>query len=121
MKATGIIRRIDDLGRIVIPRELRKRMFGSVSKAECAPIEFYYEDDGTIILKPYESISKGEDVEVGIKGMEMPCDCWSCDFTHENTGGLSLCSLTGKPLYPVGSKRGRASDCPLVDLSEEDS
>ena len=119
MKATEIIRRIDDLGRIVIPRELRKRIFGSVSASEGMPIEFYYEDDGTIILKPYEPIVDGDDVIVGIKGIDMPCDCWSCDFTNENTRGLSLCSLTGKPLYPVGSKCGRASDCPLVDLSDE--
>ena len=34
MKATGIIRRFDDLGRIVIPKEIRKQIFGSPDKAE---------------------------------------------------------------------------------------
>lgn len=52
MKATGIVRRIDDLGRIVIPRELRRMVFGTWD-AEGKPMEFFYENDGTIILKPY--------------------------------------------------------------------
>ena len=53
MKATGIVRRIDDLGRIVIPKELRKKVFGT-QDACGEPMEFFYEDDGTIILKPYK-------------------------------------------------------------------
>ncbi|MGG3278892.1 AbrB/MazE/SpoVT family DNA-binding domain-containing protein [Paenibacillus solani] len=47
MKATGIVRRIDDLGRVVIPKELR-RTFGI---AEGDPVEFYIEDDKIIINK----------------------------------------------------------------------
>lgn len=47
MKATGILRRIDDLGRVVIPKELR-RMFGI---AEGDPIEFYTEGDKIIISR----------------------------------------------------------------------
>lgn len=54
MKATGIIRRIDDLGRIVIPKELRKKTFGCWDITGKA-MEFFYENDGTIILKPYET------------------------------------------------------------------
>lgn len=51
MITTGIIRRIDDLGRIVIPREVRKEVFGTTS-TEGKPMEFFYEKDGTIIMKP---------------------------------------------------------------------
>ena len=49
MKSTGIIRRIDDLGRIVIPRDLRHNL----NIKEGDPLEIYYESDGSIILKPY--------------------------------------------------------------------
>ena len=52
MKATGIIRRIDDLGRVVIPRELRKTIFGK-GDVEGQPMEVFYEEDGTVIFKPY--------------------------------------------------------------------
>lgn len=59
MVATGIIRRVDDLGRIVIPKELREKVFGR-RDATGEPVEFFYkkEDDKIVlVLKPYE-ISK---------------------------------------------------------------
>ncbi len=49
MKATGIIRRVDDLGRIMIPKELRR----TLTIREGDPIEFYTADDN-IILIPYD-------------------------------------------------------------------
>lgn len=52
MRSTGIIRRIDDLGRIVIPRELRKTIFGKGDVCG-QPMEIFYEEDGTVIFKPY--------------------------------------------------------------------
>lgn len=54
MKATGIIRRLDDLGRIVIPREIRRRMH----LHEGDPMELYIGDDGEIILKLYEPMAQ---------------------------------------------------------------
>ena len=53
MKATGIIKRFDDLGRIVVPKEIRRKVFGTHDVCG-EPMEFFYEDDGTIILKPYK-------------------------------------------------------------------
>lgn len=53
MKATGIVRRIDDLGRIVIPKEIRR---GSGIR-EGDPFEIFV-DNGTIILKRYNDRSK---------------------------------------------------------------
>lgn len=50
MKATGIVRRIDDLGRIVIPKELRRTLH---IKAD-DPIEIFTADDGVIALRKYE-------------------------------------------------------------------
>lgn len=51
MIETGIIRKFDDLGRIVIPRSVRQEAFGT-NKTEGKYIEIFYEKDGTIILKP---------------------------------------------------------------------
>lgn len=52
MKATGIIRRTDDLGRVVIPREIRR----SLGIVEGAPLEIFVDPDtNSIILTPYYS------------------------------------------------------------------
>lgn len=42
MKATGLIRRIDDLGRIQIPKEIRKQAFGLKQSEYGIPFEFFY-------------------------------------------------------------------------------
>ena len=47
MKATGVVRRIDDLGRIVIPKEIRK----TLRIKEGTPLEIFTEKDSNIILK----------------------------------------------------------------------
>ncbi len=49
MKATGIVRKIDDLGRIVLPKELRKTM--NIDKKD--PMEIYIDED-SVILKKYQ-------------------------------------------------------------------
>lgn len=58
MKATGIVRRIDDLGRVVIPMELRKA-FGIESGT---PLEIYTDTD-SIIFKKYNIVEKLTDLE----------------------------------------------------------
>lgn len=47
MKATGIIRRIDDLGRVVIPKEIRRTM--NIREGE--PLEIFLEDGGVVFKK----------------------------------------------------------------------
>ena len=49
MKATGIVRRIDDLGRVVIPKEIRRTM----RIREGDPLEIYTEKDGGVIFRKY--------------------------------------------------------------------
>ena len=49
MKATGIVRRIDDLGRVVIPKEIRR----TLRIREGDPLEIYTEKDGEVIFKKY--------------------------------------------------------------------
>lgn len=53
MKATGIVRRIDDLGRVVIPKEIRRKM----GATEGAPLEIFVTDDGGVVFKRYIPIS----------------------------------------------------------------
>lgn len=51
MRATGLVRRVDDLGRIVIPKELRKQL----GIKESDPMEFYIDSDNKgLILQKYE-------------------------------------------------------------------
>lgn len=52
MKATGIVRRIDDLGRVVIPKEIRRTM----RIREGDPLEIFTGMDGEVILKKYSPI-----------------------------------------------------------------
>ncbi len=54
MKATGIVRRIDDLGRIVIPKEIRR----TLHIRESDPLEIYTDRDGQVILKKYSPIGE---------------------------------------------------------------
>lgn len=54
MKATGIVRRIDDLGRVVIPKEIRR----TLRIREGDPLEIFVARDGEIILKKYSPISE---------------------------------------------------------------
>lgn len=49
MKATGIVRKIDDLGRVVIPKEIRKNLKIRVGD----PLEIFIEEDGYIVLQKY--------------------------------------------------------------------
>ena len=59
MKGTGIVRRFDDLGRIVIPKELRRQIFGT-PKTEDMLMEIFMDKD-TIVLRKYEE-NKADDV-----------------------------------------------------------
>ncbi len=54
MKATGIVRRIDDLGRVVVPKEIRR----TLRIREGDPLEIYVGREGEIILKKYSPIEE---------------------------------------------------------------
>lgn len=54
MKATGIIRRVDDLGRIVVPKEIRK----TLKIREGDPVEIFTDHQGQVILKKYSPIGE---------------------------------------------------------------
>ena len=67
MKATGIVRRIDDLGRIVIPKEIRR----TLHIRETDPMEIFTDAEGQIILKKYsQSLSDATGMTVCITDRE---------------------------------------------------
>ncbi len=58
MKATGIIRRIDDLGRIAIPKEFRRIM----RIREGDPVEIFLDGQGGVVFRKYSQLGINDDV-----------------------------------------------------------
>ncbi|MDD2201034.1 MAG: stage V sporulation T C-terminal domain-containing protein [Firmicutes bacterium] len=75
MKATGIVRRIDDLGRVVIPKEIRR----TLRIREGDPLEIFTDRDGEVILKKYSPM-----VDLSLFAQEY------ADSLHEATGCIAL-------------------------------
>ena len=89
MKATGIVRRVDDLGRIVIPKEIRR----TLKIREGDPLEIYTEKDGGVIFRKYSPMSDLQDFAAQI-----------CESIGANTGRIaavsdrdSIIALSGAP------------------------
>ena len=61
MKATGVVRRIDDLGRIVIPKEIRR----TLHIKEGDPLEIFTDKEGEVILKKYSPIGELSEFATG--------------------------------------------------------
>ncbi|MBR6408217.1 MAG: AbrB/MazE/SpoVT family DNA-binding domain-containing protein [Clostridia bacterium] len=81
MKATGIVRRIDDLGRVVIPKEIRRTM----RIREGDPLEIYTDANGEVIFKKYSPIGElsefsGQYAEVLSRSMQLAV--LVCDRDH---------------------------------------
>lgn len=86
MKETGIIRRIDELGRIVIPKEIRKKM--KINNGE--NIEIYISDDN-IILKKYSAVKNIEDfIQILIDSIYT-----SCKFNIVVTDTSNIIAVSG--------------------------
>ena len=77
MKATGIVRRIDDLGRVVIPKEIRR----TLRIREGDPLEIFTDREGQVILKKYSPI--GELTEFSNE---------YCESLYENTNNMAVIS-----------------------------
>ena len=126
MKATGIVRRIDDLGRVVIPKEIRRTM----RIREGDPLEIYTTRDGEVIFKKYSLIGGLEDFAAQF------CDTLSrsTDFTAAVTDRDAVIAVAGggkrelldrrisRELEELMSTRGQyaADSCtlPVVDTDE---
>jgi AbrB family transcriptional regulator (stage V sporulation protein T) len=104
MKATGIVRRIDDLGRVVIPKEIRRTM--RIKEGE--PLEIFVDRDGEVILKKYSPIG-----ELGEFAQEY------VDSLAEVTGHIA-CVLDKEAVVAVaGERKNKFIDKPASDLTKE--
>ena len=78
MKATGIVRRIDELGRVVIPKEIRRTLRIKVGD----PLEIYTDRDGQIIFKKYSPIAEISSIAriyADVMGETLDCSTFICD------------------------------------------
>lgn len=91
MKATGIVRRIDDLGRVVIPKEIRRTM----RIREGDPLEIFTDKDGELIFKKYSPIGELGDFAAQI-----------CDSLRKSTDGIAaVCDRDSVIAISGGAKR----------------
>ena len=91
MKATGIVRRIDDLGRVVIPKEIRRTM----RIREGDPLEIFTDKDGELIFKKYSPIGELGDFAAQI-----------CDSLRNSTDSIAaVCDRDGIIAIAGGGKR----------------
>ena len=95
MKATGIVRRIDDLGRIVIPKEIRRTM----RIREGDPLEIYTDKDGGVIFKKY-SLMGG----LGDFAGHM------CETLNKTTGEIAVITDRDSCIAVAGSGRRDLAD-----------
>jgi AbrB family looped-hinge helix DNA binding protein len=90
MKATGIVRRIDDLGRVVIPKEIRR----TLRIREGDPLEIFVDREGEVILKKYSPIG-----ELGDFAKEY------ADSLYESTGHIALVTDTDMVIAVSGAPK----------------
>ena len=90
MKATGIVRRIDDLGRVVIPKEIRR----TLRIREGDPLEIYTERDGEVIFKKYSPM--GDLLELAGR---------ICESVYKNTGHIAAVSDRDTVIAVAGASR----------------
>ena len=111
MKATGIVRRIDDLGRVVIPKEIRRTM----RIREGDPLEIYTDREGEVIFKKYSPMGELQDAAGQLTEAlwrESACACAICDRdTVVATGGIkgegkALTAAAEKAMEQPGQLRG---------------
>ena len=87
MKATGIVRRIDDLGRVVIPKEIRR----TLRIREGDPLEIFTDREGEIILKKYSPIGEfGMPVKLYAESLSQTMGCTVCIIAVSGEGKKDL-------------------------------
>jgi AbrB family transcriptional regulator (stage V sporulation protein T) len=103
MKATGIVRRIDDLGRVVIPKEIRR----TLRIREGDPLEIFVDRDGEVILKKYSPIG-----ELGDFAKEY------ADSLFESTNHIILITDRDNIIAVAGGAKKDYLDKPIGNLVE---
>jgi AbrB family transcriptional regulator (stage V sporulation protein T) len=104
MKATGIVRRIDDLGRVVIPKEIRR----TLRIREGDPLEIFVDREGEVILKKYSPIG-----ELGDFAKEY------ADSLHETIGHISMIADRDVIIAVAGGNKREFLSKPIGKLIEK--
>ena len=97
MKATGIVRRVDDLGRIVIPKEIRR----TLKIREGDPLEIYTEKDGGVIFRKYSPMGDLQDFAASV-----------CESIAANTGCIAAVSDRDSIIALHGAPKRELMDKP---------
>ena len=97
MKATGIVRRVDDLGRIVIPKEIRR----TLKIREGDPLEIYTEKDGGVIFRKYSPMGELQEFAGQI-----------CEAIGSNTGRIAAVSDRDTIIALSGAPKRELMDKP---------
>ncbi len=97
MKATGIVRRVDDLGRIVIPKEIRR----TLRIREGDPLEIYTDKDGGVIFRKYSPMGDLQDFASQI-----------CESIGANTGRIAAVSDRDSIIALAGAPKRELMDKP---------
>lgn len=104
MKATGIVRRIDDLGRVVIPKEIRR----TLRIREGDPLEIFVDRDGEVILKKYSPIG-----ELGDFAKEY------AESLYESTNHTAIITDRDTVITVAGSAKREFLDKPIGTVAED--
>lgn len=128
MKATGIVRRIDELGRVVIPKEIRR----TLRIREGDPLEIFVDRDGGVILKKYSPIGElgdfareyAESIHQSVSHSAAICD----KDTVIAVSGSGKKDLADKPvssdveeLMQMRSKHSSADTGRMIRISADDA
>lgn len=103
MKATGIVRRIDDLGRVVIPKEIRR----TLRIREGDPLEIYVDRDGEVVLKKFSPVG-----ELGSMAKEY------AESLAESTGHTACIADRDRIIAVAGAHKKDYLDKPIGSLVE---
>ncbi len=97
MKATGIVRRIDDLGRVVIPKEIRR----TLRIREGDPLEIFTDREGEVILKKYSPIGElSEFAKEYVESLHSSMDHITCIADRD-----TIIAVAGAPKKELLEKR----------------
>ncbi|MBR5502057.1 MAG: hypothetical protein IKV55_03375, partial [Oscillospiraceae bacterium] len=95
MKATGIVRRIDDLGRVVIPKELRR----TLRIADGAALEIFTTDAGDVVFRKYSRLGALQSLAAAYaETLAGFCRCAAAMADCEQVIAAAGCSLAGAAL-----------------------
>lgn len=131
MKATGIVRRIDDLGRVVIPKEIRR----TLRIREGDPLEIFTDREGEVILKKYSPI--GELGALAKQYSESLAQTMNCTVCITDTDQIVAAAGNGKKELQdkyisrqlerhlgtrtqLAASAGEKAYIPVVDTQDED-